>query len=290
MTDRVYLRFRSATDTMPLDRVSMNGYGVEALKGVTGLGLPPVSTQWLTGAGDGATYRGERKQPRDIDVPLHILMPTRADLELEMARLSRMVMNGPFDMDVVEASGNYWTNRVVRVGGGDFSYGEGTTGERELTTVITVRGAPYFTSYQEQSEIVTNKGAGRGLLGAGFSLVSLKVAASQAIGDMLLRNEGDAPAYPVWRITGPGKNLVVSDGARTFQWNGTLTAGEELIIDTRRASVRTAAGASRYADLAPAPRFWRLEPGQTLAHVSLASTNSQSAIRCTWRPKKWWVI
>lgn len=287
----VHLRFRSDTDVMRLDGISRTGYGVEALRGVTGFGLPPVSTQWRAGAGDGAAYRGERKQPRDIDIPLHIFAPDREALEREKTRLSLVLMQGEFDLDVVEDGGAYWTTRVVRVGGGDIAYGDGTTGDRELTTIVTLRaGYPYFTSHEERCKEVTNAGAGRGLLGAGFSLVALKISGSQAIGDMLLVNDGDAVTWPVWRIVGPGQDLVVSDGSRAMKWLGALSAGEELIINTRASTVRTLAGTNRYSELAPAPRFWPLPPGQTLARVSMVNTTGESAIRATWRPRKWWVI
>ncbi|MFY1688182.1 phage distal tail protein [Plantactinospora sp. WMMB782] len=284
----VYLRFRRETDSIALNGVARNGHGVEALTGVTGLGLPPVSTQWLTGAGDGALYRGRRVQPRDIDIKLYFFLPDREALEAELARMAAM-LDGPCALDVVSDGGQYWTTEVVRVGGGDFVYGKDTIGENELTTVVTLRaGDPYFTSSITETQAVSNAGVGRGLLG---NLSKLQVSASQAIGSMLIDNRGDAVAWPVWRVTGPGRDLTVTlPNGQGFVWEGELEDGEVLVIDSKAASVKLSTGENRYGDLGPAPKFLPLPRGSTLVTVSMDDTTSASAVQCTWRTRKWWVI
>lgn len=271
-----------------LDDVLNKDVGVQALAGVTGLGLPEVSTQWLEGAGDGARYRGKRARPRDIDLPLYITGKTRAELVGLLDRLVIM-LDGECTLRVVEDDGGDWSADVYHVAGGDFAYGIDSTGQRDLQTVVTLRaGDPYWTYSRSTSKAITNAGAGRGLIG---SLASLQVSASQAIGTITLENRGTAPAFPIWTVVGPGRNFkTVSTKGESFLWTGTLAAGETLTVDTKTGTVVDQAGNNRYGELASAPRLWSIPPGMVEATASLESTTTASSITCTWRPRKRMVV
>ncbi|MFG1602843.1 phage tail family protein [Actinoplanes sp. NPDC049265] len=284
-----HLVLESATDSLNLDDVAQTGSGVQALTGATGLGFPDVAAQWIEGAGDGATYRGSRLRSRDIDLPLHLLADNRQGLRALVARLEVMLAEKCV-LRFVEDDGTDWSTPVAWQGGGKWVYGTDTTGTRELSTVITLRaGSPYWTSSTAISQRITNAGGGRGLLNG--SLANLRVAPSQAIGTIVLENSGTAPAYPVWAVTGPGKNFAaISPTGQVLRWTGTLSAGETLILDTQAGTVTDAAGANRYAGLAAAPRFWAVPPGTSTATASLDDASTASVIVCTWRPRKRVVI
>jgi hypothetical protein len=281
------IRLENALDALSLSEVQDHGVGVQVRSRVTGLGLPPVSVQWLEGAGDGAIYRGRRVLPRDIDLPLDVVGRDRRHLQELTSRLALMLA-GECTLALVEEDGTRWTTQVHRVGGGDYVYGDDTTGERDLQTVITVRAAdPFFTSSAMSSASVGGDSA------PGFlsSLASMPVASSQAIGEITLVNTGNAPAYPVWEITGPGRDFTAaSSHGETLHWTGVLTAGERLIVDTRAGTVVDHTGANRYGELAAAPRLWAIPPGTSTAIASLLDVTSASKILCTWRPRAWMVI
>lgn len=266
------LQLESATDVFNLDDVLMKGEGIQVTAGVTGLGLPNISTQWLEGAGDGALFRGRRVLPRDIDLPLYLSAPNRQELQKLVSRLAKMLA-GPCILRLVEDDGTSWYTEVRRVGGGGYVYGEDTTGERDLMLVITLRaGDPFWTYSQPTRKVIENSGAGRGLLNG---LTKLQLASSQAIGSITLENTGDAPAFPVWEVTGPGSNFrAISADGQEFWWTGTLAAGEKLIIDTRAGTVKDGTGANRYAEMAPAPKLWSIPPGTTTATVTLENTSA----------------
>ncbi|QYW07203.1 minor tail protein [Streptomyces phage TagePhighter] len=282
------LRLENSLDSLNLNEVETKGYGVQALTGVSGLGLPPVAVQWIEGAGDGAVYRRSRTLPRDIDIPLDIVGRNRQDLKDHISRLSLMLA-GPCTLRMIEDDGTNWSTTVVRVGGGEYTYGTDTIGSTDLQTVITLRaGDPYWTS-----STITAKQVGGDLTAAAFvsSFGSMPVAASQAIGSILLENTGDASAYPVWEIFGPGNNFkAVSPSGEVLHWKGSLSAGQRLIVDTRQGTVVDSTGANRYADLAAAPRFWAIDPGISTAEASLLDVTNASKIVCSWRPRKWMVI
>jgi hypothetical protein len=284
----IRLRLEGQLDILNLNEVVEQGVGFQALTGVTGLGLPEVSVQWTEGAGDGAVFRGRRVLSRDIDIPLDIRARNRRHLQELLSRLSR-VLAGPCELVLQEDDGTFWHTTVHRVGGGQYTYGTETTGEKDIQLVITLRAPdPYFTSSQ-----VSGKQIGGDTSASPFlsNIISLPVASSQAIGEITLENPGDANAYPVWEVYGPGNNFkAVSPTGETLHWEGTLLAGERLTLDTRTGTVVDRTGANRYADLAAAPRFWSIPPGLTTAEASLLNVTSASKIVVTWRARKWMVV
>ncbi|WJN63195.1 Dit-like tail protein [Streptomyces phage phiScoe45] len=282
------LLLENALDSLSLNGIEDEGRGVQATTGVTGLGLPPVSVQWLEGAGDGAMYRRTRVLARDIDIPLDIVGDDRDDLKGLLSRLAQ-ILSAPCTLRMVEDDGASWSTDVVRVGGGEYVYGENTTGNRDVQTVITLRaGDPYWTSSVASTQQIGGSSAA-GVFVSGF--MSMPVASSQAIGDIMLENTGDVAAYPVWTVYGPGDNFkAISPSGETLWWKGTLTASQRLIVDSRAGTVKREDGSNQYSLLAPAPRFWAVEPGISTCTASLLNTTSASKITVAWKPRKWMVI
>jgi hypothetical protein len=282
------LLLENALDSLSLNGIEDEGRGVQATTGVTGLGLPPVSVQWLEGAGDGATYRRTRTLARDIDIPLDIVGSNRDDLKKITSRLAKMLA-GPCTLRLVEDDGTDWSTQVVRVGGGEYSYGNDTTGTKDVQMVLTLRaGDPYWTSSVASTQQIGGSTAASPFM-AGF--MSMPVASSQAMGSIQLENTGDVAAYPVWTIYGPGDNFkAISPTGETLWWKGTLTASQSLVVDTRLGTVKREDGSNQYALLAAAPRFWAIDPGTATCTASLLNTTSASKITVQWKPRKWMVI
>jgi hypothetical protein len=277
-------------DSIDLNEIVEREWGVQALAGVTGLGLPPVSVQWLEGAGDGAQFRARRVLPRDIDIPLYIFQPDRNRLKEIVWRVAQ-IMADEMLLRFVEDDGSYWYVPVHRIGGGTYTYGVDTIGETELRTVVTVRAGDPFWTYSIPTQVnIGSTNQGRGLIKSS-SLAHLRLSGSQASGAIVLENQGNAPAYPVWQITGPGKDLhCESAKGEVFRWSGTLDNGETLTIDTSTATVRDGNGDNRYTELDPAPVFWAVPPGMSSAVISMEDTSSETRITATWRPRSWLVI
>ncbi|MEU9605462.1 phage tail family protein [Streptomyces sp. NPDC048057] len=281
------LLLSSETDTLDLNEIMDTGLGYQAKTGVTGFGLPPVSVQWLEGAGDGATFRRRRVLTRDIDIPLEILARDRRHLQELTDRLA-LALAGRCTLTLLDDDGTRWTTDVYRTGGGEYSYGADTTGEREFQTVITFRAPdPYWTGSEAQIRYIGGSAAAPFLT----ALVNVEISASQAIGEIQLDNSGNAEAYPIWEIAGPGTNFVtVSPDGERLAWSGTLLADERLTIDTRKGTVVDRAGTNRYAELDEAPRFWTVKPGLSTATAQLEDITTASKITCSWQPRKWMVI
>src|SRR4051794_10974121 len=112
----VGLVLESDTDVFQINELMEGESGIQFLSGALGLGLPPVSTQWIEGAGDGAIYRGRRVLPRDIDLPIYLAGKNREDLKAQVIRLS-MMLSDVCTLRLVEDGGLSWSTKVVRVGG-----------------------------------------------------------------------------------------------------------------------------------------------------------------------------
>ncbi|MFI6205905.1 phage distal tail protein [Streptomyces sp. NPDC051041] len=280
------LELSSASDRLRLDGFETDGMGFQALAGITGLGLPQLSVQWLEGAGDGAAYRGRRVLPRDIDIPLDIVGRDRAHLSELVTRLARVLADeSGLTLTYIDSTGGRWSTPVAWIGGGEMDAGAGM---RDVQTVITLRApSPYFLADSPQTVTIGDATASPFL----SSLSSMPLASSQAIGSVELANEGDVPAFPVWEVTGPGDNFkAISPTGKTLHWTGTLAAGQKLIVDMGAGTVKDGTGANRYALLAPAPHFWSVAPGTSTVTASLLNTTTASKIVCSWRPRKWVVI
>lgn len=230
------LTIASKTEAMDLGALLNGTEGVQAIAGLTGAGLPPVSVQWSEGAGDGATYRGKRVLPRDMDVPLWVTAETRATLRQLVKKLAR-ILSDECTLTLTDEVFGSWTLKVVRVGGGDFIYGPDTDGERDLRFMVTLRaGQPFWEQYTPETVDLT--------WGTATS------------GSVVLWNDGGLAVPPIWEIRGPGKNLsITSPDGEVLRWNGTLTNSEKLIIDSEKGTIVDGNGVNRYAELAPNPRF-----------------------------------
>lgn len=282
------LLMQNAFDVLDLDSIAATGTGYQALSGLTGMGMAPRTLQWVEGAGDGARYRSKRVNKRSLDIKLDVLASDREGLKALLFRLELMLAE-PFTLMFQEDDGTQWTIPAVYSGGFDFIYGVDTIGQRDLQTVITVEcGDPYWTSVDVTSRSIEQADGDTDMLD---DLAAMDVSDSSAIGSIVLENTGTAPAYPIWRVYGPGENFIAQrpDGA-TIEWDGTIDAGDWVEFDTQRATVTDNTGTNRYADLAAAPRFWSVPPGVTTAVASLDDIDTGSKIVCTWRARKWLVI
>ena len=215
--------------------------GITALEGLAGFGLPATSVQWFEGAGDGSSYRGARQQNRAITLPIMVSGPDRQAVREAFSRLATVLSPefAPARLRFTEPDGDAWVLAVVRTGGGDFSWGVDTDGDTYLQTVLTLEaGDPYWTREAASVQIVRAGGAGRGLLKGVTPLSSLRLASGQVIGDVLIENPGDAPAYPLITVKGPGTALTLtSPTGEVLRWRGSMTLGESRILEIGRAHV-----------------------------------------------------
>lgn len=254
-----------------LDRHPSGGTAV--LDDLDGLGLPPVSPRFFDGAGDGSTYRGSRVQPRDLTLPVLVTATERTVLRDRVSALATVLSpaHAPAVLTWTEPDGTAWTTEVVRTGSDE----PDTDGETYYAQRLALRAPdPYWTRENATAQTIESAGAGRGLLRPGGSLSELRLASGQVIGDAVIENPGDAPAYPLVTLTGPATTFdFTSPSGERLSWSGALAEGERRVFDHLAGTVVDDEGANRYAELGAAPRFWAIPPGVQTAHVGVEGSS-----------------
>src|SRR5690606_34668039 len=125
-----------------------------------------------------STFRHTRTESRDLDLPLWLHANDRAGLKTLVDEFS-LALSGPITLRW-EDGPDVWTLDCRHVGGGSITYGEGTTGEKDLHTIVTLRaGDPFWKRTTPQS------------------------IGSLTPGYVTFNNAGTAPAKPTWYLEGP---------------------------------------------------------------------------------------
>ncbi|MFK0249287.1 hypothetical protein ACIQUM_31700 [Amycolatopsis azurea] len=100
---------------------------------------------------------------------------------------------------------------------------------------------------------VVQPDANQGLFfGMGADDDGLSFGTSNATGFMQLTNRGSAPTTPVYTLYGPLTSPMLTAGASAMRYNGTLAAGEFVVIDPNAPSVLLGGTAVRRQLLNPA--------------------------------------
>jgi len=267
--------------------------GTQALAGITGFGLPPLSNRWFEGAGAGATYRGARVMPRVIMLPLVSMGPSREALDGLLSMIARIlapVGSEQARLTYRHANGTNWYLDVVREDGGDYvREAKGFNRDRMFKTTLGLKaGDPFWTRAEPLEFTIRQDDSGRGLMPY---LAELEVSSGSVYGDMTIENEGDAPAWPVWTIGGPmtGFTLTGASG-EVIAWNGTMVAGERRIIEAKRALIYDENGVNRYNELDSAPNFWAIPAEPYGVKIETEGADAASYVSAQWQPRKWSIV
>lgn len=281
----------------PGGSVALDGSnGIKAGLRMRGTGLPPVSSEWFEGPGDGAAYVGGRVLARVVDLPLKVYGIDRMAVADRLSLLGRIFAPPNQVRLQVDLDGAPWYIDVVRTGGGDWTWGEGTDGRTFVQTVLTVQGDPYWTSADVQQQVVEPGGLGLGLLGDDISLVTLTLSASSAFGSVNFTNAGDVHTYPVWTIRAPFSGFTLtSPSGEELVWgtDGDGVAGDPkesgyIVLDAATGTVVDEAGANAYGGLGPVPRFWAIPGGASTATIEVTGADGDDTrVEVVWKPRKW---
>jgi hypothetical protein len=287
---------RGSGAVIPLDGIEQHGYGWQVQAGVSGLGLPPVTVQWAVGVGDGASYRGTRTQPREIDLPLHLVARTHDEMEDYLEQMA-IVLSAPCELHLTTHS-DTWRIPVVRTGGGDIRPGVDIFSAPEFATSVTVTaGDPYFSAGKIQT-LQLGGGASEPFL---TNFANLNLSNTSLLGAATFYNQGDVPALPLWTVYGPATSVKLTapetirpDGTarpgQTLEWIGALGPTDTLVIDARNSTAIINGTTNAYPGLSVAPKFWAIPPGRSVAGVEVADTTADGKVTVEWQARRWAVV
>ena len=273
----MYLKIESPHGVMFLnEQETSGGYGVQVPAGVLGFGMPAVQTQFAEGAGDGARFRGQRLATRDIDLTIDVHERNRRDLVDKVRYLSR-ILSEPFRLLAVDGEDEWYTD-VVRTGGFDYAVGLDTNARSEFTTNVSLRaGDPAWTRVIP-NKVIFGYEEPRGLLTTSLAHLNIR---SDGIGgnSVIYYNDGDLPAWPVWNLHNAATSFrATCSCGMTFRWEGVMYDGDFLAIDTRKSLVIDGSGANKYAEIDPAPQWWKLPTGSTGVSIEVLGESSETIL------------
>jgi hypothetical protein len=140
---------------------------------------------------------------------------------------------------------------------------------------------PFWLSAIEEQFSIGTGSTGRGLLPL---LTKMKVSSSSTLGVVTVVNAGDVRAFPIWKITGPVNDLVISNGVEQFGF-ASVFSGEVLTVNTETGAVTNSADENLYARLNVAPKLFSLPPGTTGLTILGIDTDLDFNVLLTYSPR-----
>lgn len=264
------------------------------LLGLDGLHMPPVElVEETVPRQPGGRLREVRFAARDIDLPIRLTAATPAALAVAVRTLL-----GWFDparpvAPVLRHTAPDGTQREIAVRyvkGLSFNDDLGAWRTDRRTIVVLRAHDPYWYDRNERT--------GNYVLGAAqgtfFPLPPLRLSSSTVFAGPTIANDGDAAAWPVWTITGPGVNPTLRNltTGKMTTIVGTLASGQVLTLDTRPRTasaptgktLRLQDGTNWLPNLAPGSALWPLARGDNAVQIELTGATAQSAVRYAVKP------
>ena len=270
--------------------ISRNGTGaVTLLDGATGFDMPPVATTATIPVGwDGSLLQRTRLTDRDIFLPLLLQADTVDDMRALRRRVAALL--SPKTGDVTVTINHHDTVRLI---GGRFVSGfdgpvtgDGTT----VATGVVLRCSEPWWAGPETTVDQFDANPSKPLLSTTEAFFPMEITGSQAIGDVTITNPGDADAWPVIDITGPGTDLVITNTTLGMSFGlSDVGDGETLTVDTRR-GVQTLVddtGAAVWDRLTPGSQLWPLAAGDNAIDLLILSTDVTTRVVITYRAQYW---
>jgi hypothetical protein len=231
-----------------------------------GFGVAPAQVRIENSAGDGGVFRHAKRAVRSIDLPITILGSNRGDVQTKLRRLAKLTQGnyGPLTLEARYTDGTRLRLQAYYTGGAESQWGE-NAGNTWCKWVLSLQvPQPFWSSTTVEQFTITQGVSGRGLLP---ELTKLKLSSSQALGTILINNQGDVPTYPTYRVIGPIDNFAVNDGTQGFTFTEPVADGETIFVNTETGSVFDQDNVNRYDILGPAPKLFKIPVGESSVEI-----------------------
>jgi hypothetical protein len=258
---------------------------------VAGIGSPPVALTSLPLPAGGALPQMLTPQTRSIVVGLYLYDDWDQDAFLGLRdRLTRALwtvragLPAPGTLMVSRPDG---TSRQISVlctdGPGMVSDDATKSGLTWTSMVVTFQASDPFWSDAASTVLMFGSSSAAGVP----PMPPTALSTGSVLGVVTVDNDGDADAYPVWTITGPGTPLLTNTTTGlSFGLGVPLGPTEVLTVDTRPTmqSAVDGLGANRWSALTAAnPRaLWSLVPGGNDLNLQMTGSTSNTSIALSY--------
>src|SRR5699024_10876271 len=144
--------------------------------------------------------------------------------------------------------------------------------------------ADVHSNTQTRVEDLSVRRAGDEIVGAySFPFFPIFLADSTVQGEHELRVEGDAPTWPVWEITGPGKDVEIigPDGERMFI-EGEVSSPIRIVTEPGKRSISDESGLIWERMKPGDDEMFALRPGVNHVRMTMVGGTPESVIRAVY--------
>ena len=120
-----------------------------------------------------------------------------------------------------------------------------------------------------------------------FPITPLLLTGSTITGGFSVFNSGDVEAFPIFAISGPGTNPVLTNvtTGKAITTTITLTAGQILTIDTLAKTVKREDGSNQFSTLSFSSVLWTLVQGQNALTLAMGGAGAGSQINVSYKQR-----
>lgn len=263
--------------------------GARVLQGVDGRFMPPVELlEQEIPLQPGAILRNVKTKVREVTLPIVFTAPDEVELRQRIrAWAVRFDPNrGDGALRVRNADG-YRRELPCRYSDGLSLTEDGdTAGPTFQKAVLVFRSHTVYWTDGEDHEATFTTEVDEPV--PFFPFFPIRLLPSELFKSVMVRNVGDAPAWPVWTITGPADSplLIRNDTTgKKIEINRALATAETVTIDTRPRvkSVTDNTGANLYSLLTVDSALFELAAGENIVLAALGGTTLDTEVLLSYR-------
>lgn len=273
------------------------GYeGVHLLQAVSGLGDPEFETYWSDRIGDGDRYRGYRVRRRlvtfSVGVGTDVVGQAWRDLDAAWWRSLDPHRVGLLDVLTESLEHRYLVCRLAQSSGKSYPFDPAVDGV-ESYLITLAADEPYWRGDDVVETWAFVPGAENfygGSGGGGFGPPYV-ISASGAFGEADVTNEGDVPAWPRWKVTGPTSSATLTVDGQTIALPTPIPAFTSRYIHTDPPDVFGDFVESRWDEMTGVQDFAPVPVGATVpvtVNVDGGGTGTSVTMTFTPRYKRAW--
>lgn len=284
-----------------LPTISLHGGGVEVtldnsdkggavlMQGAEGLGWGPFELTTSALSGGGSVLRHSRPTEAEVMLPV-LLAATDFYVRREWRRTLERLCAGEVEIRVSHPDGWARSRKGYLKEGLEGSYGAGEDASDGQTLVLSFLCTdPWW--YGNEKGFVQKVDAGRKPFITSFDgaatipFFPVVLASSTVAGAYQLEVSGDAPAWPVWEISGPGEDLLIENTDTGEQIFIEGEFGEVVTIDTKAGDI--------YSESFTQGELWDrtsldsvlfpLQSGNNSIRVTMVNARPDSEVRLRYR-------
>lgn len=258
-------------------------------QGATGLGWGPIELTTDALAGGGSVLRHRRLAEAEVMIPM--LLGSRDFYQRRMDRRTlEELCDGEVEIRVTHNDGWHRSRSGYLKDGLEGSYDSGEDSHDGQALVLTF-ACPDPWWYGAEKGFVQKVEAGRKPFITSFGgaatipFFPVVLASSTVAGAYQLEVSGDAPAWPVWEIVGPGEDLLIEsvDTGEQIFIEGEF--GEVVTIDTRAGDIYSASFSQGelWDRVSIESVLFPLQPGNNSIRMTMVNARPDSEVRLRYR-------